>query len=214
MATAQNAKHEINKQVSQPIAAKAYCGSLFKKAKKRERVEDKMYFYHPLKKEIPFCLRNIDLVQFDFDVTADDLTFSTRMDKDNEVFHSDSYPYRRNSCSCFICFKEGQNEENYGVIKCFVMKGQQPYAIIKEYRNLHKNVYQSSELQDPNDPIMLTFQQAGILGTHFTAVAETNNLRKIVCQRILSRVVFVPMKDQDIQVSGYVSKVLKSYQHD
>ena len=36
MATAQNAKHEINKQVSQPIAAKAYCGSLFKKAKKRE----------------------------------------------------------------------------------------------------------------------------------------------------------------------------------
>ena len=179
-----------------------------------------MYFYHPLKKEIPFCLRNIDLVQFDFDVTADDLT-STRMDKDNEVFHSDSYPYRRNSCSYFICFKEGQNEENYGVIKCFVMNSQQPYAIIKEYRNLHKkyrnlhkNVFQSDELQDPNDPITLTFQQAGILGTHFTAVAETKNFRKIVCQRILSRVVFVPMKDQDIQVSGYVSKVLKSYQHD
>ena len=69
------------------------------------------------------------------------------------------------------------------------MKGQQPYAITKEYRNLHDNVFQSNELQDPNDPIMLTFQQAGILGTHFTAVAETNNLRKIVCQRILSRVV-------------------------
>ena len=64
-----------------------------------------MYFYHPLKKEIPFCLRNIDLVQFDFDVTADDLT-STRMDKDNEVFHSDSYPYRRNSCSYLSAAKK------------------------------------------------------------------------------------------------------------
>ena len=73
---------------------------------------------------------------------------------------------------------------------------------------------QTGELPDPDDAVVLTFVQSGFLGCHFQAVQETERLCKVLCDDILSRVIFVPLEDTDIRVSGYVSKVLKSYQHD
>ena len=73
---------------------------------------------------------------------------------------------------------------------------------------------QTEELGDPDDGVVLTFHQAGLLGSHFQAVQETERLCKVLCDEIISRVIFVPMEDTDVRVSGYVSKVLKSYQHD
>ena len=61
---------------------------------------------------------------------------------------------------------------------------------------------------------MLAFLQLGLLGCHFQAMQETDGLRIVLCDEILSRIIFVPLDGTDIRVAGYMSKVLKSYQHD
>ena len=57
---------------------------------------------------------------------------------------------------------------------------------------------------------MLAFLQLGLLGCHYQAVQETDELREVLRNEILLRVIFVPLEDTDIKVAGYVSKVLKS----
>ena len=214
MGRAQNAKNEIRKCVNQPDKAKSFCDQIFSKSTNKERVTENIFFYKPLKSEIPSSLQDVDLNQFGLDATMDNLTFAYRMEKKGESFHSDSYPYKRTSCSYFVCFQVGLNEESYGIVKCFLVKNNVPYAIVREFKNLDKNVCQTEELGDPDDGVVLTFHQAGLLGSHFQAVQETERLCKVLCDEIISRVIFVPMEDTDVRVSGYVSKVLKSYQHD
>ena len=210
----QNAKHEIRKCVNQPDKAKSFCDQLFAKSAKKNKITENIFFFAPLKSEIPSGLQYVDLTEFGLDATTDNLTFAYRMEKNGESFHSDSYPQKRTSCSYFVCFKVGLNEESYGIVKCFFVTNNIPYAIVREFTKLNKNVCQTGELPDPDDAVVLTFVQSGFLGCHFQAVQETERLCKVLCDDILSRVIFVPLEDTDIRVSGYVSKVLKSYQHD
>ena len=56
---------------------------------------------------------------------------------------------------------------------------------------------------------MLTFLQSGLPGCHFQAVQETDRLRKVLCDEIRNS-----LEDTDIRAACFVSKVLKSYQHD
>jgi hypothetical protein len=210
----QNAKHEIRKCVNQPDKAKSFCDQLFAKSAKKNKITENIFFFAPLKSEIPSGLQYVDLTEFGLDATTDNLTFAYRMEKNGESFHSDSYPQKRTSCSYFVCFKVGLNEESYGIVKCFFVTNNIPYAIVREFTKLNKNVCQTGELPDPDDAVVLTFVQSGFLGCHFQAVQETERLCKVLCDDILSRVIFVPLEDNDIRVSGYVSKVLKSYQHD
>ena len=126
------------------------------------------------------------------------------MEKNSESFHSEIYPQKRTSCSYFVCFKVGLNEESYGIVKC---------AVVREFKKLDKNVCQTTEVSEPDDAVASTFVQSGLLGCHFQVVQETERLCKVLCDDILSRVIFVPLEDTEIRVSGYVSKVLTSYQH-
>ena len=61
------------------------------------------------------------------------------------------------------------------------------------------------------DPVLREFLLAGVLGSHFIGVKETQNFKVIPCNQITSRVVFV--RSDDAGVDGYVSSVLKSYHY-
>ena len=62
------------------------------------------------------------------------------------------------------------------------------------------------------DPVLIEFLSSGVLGRHFTGVERTQNFKVILCDKIAARVTFV--RSDDAGVDGYVSAVLKSYQHD
>ena len=67
-------------------------------------------------------------------------------------------------------------------------------------------------LPEPDDPVMKQFWEAGYLGYHFTGIKRTVQYKLIRCSDISSRLVFV--ENGDDSVDGYVSSVLRNYQHD
>lgn len=95
----------------------------------------------------------------------------------------------------------------------FFVKNNAPYAIVREFTKLNKNVCQTGELPDPDDAVVLTFVLSGLLGSHFQAVQETERLFK-VCVVTFSQGLFLCHWRTMILEFQAVSKVLKSHQHD
>jgi len=62
------------------------------------------------------------------------------------------------------------------------------------------------------DPVLKEFLSSGFLGSHFIGVLKTLNFKVVKCNHIISRVILV--QSEDAGVDGYVSSVLKCYQHD
>lgn len=83
-------------------------------------------------------------------------------------------------------------------------------AVIYKYER--KENICSFELEEQDDPMIKSFIDRDILGKHFQAVKETMSLTCISCSDIVCRCVFVPSASAG--VSGYVSPVLRHYQHD
>ena len=177
------------------------------------QVETQIFFYKPLKKEVPESItRDLDIEALGIDLEEETL-YSSRMAKDGEIFHSEYYAYRRSSCSYFVLFQNQHSHTNYGKIRFFFKNPHGSFAVIRVTENLGKYVCQSTELPVPEDPVIQHLHQADLLGSHFIAVGESNTFETVKCENILSRVVFFPFEDADDRVKGYVSTVLKTYQH-
>ena len=85
------------------------------------------------------------------------------------------------------------------------------FAVISKF--LKKgNTCQSFGLEEQADTMIKLFIDRGILGNHFHAVTETQLVSCIDCDNILRRSIFVPSEEDE--VCGYVSPVLRHYQHD
>lgn len=132
-----------------------------------------------------------------------------RMVKDNQVFHSMAYKRKGKSCSYIVQFKEGGIDE-YGIVQYYLLIRNTGIAVISKFEK--KGNICSFDLEEQIDPMIKSFIDRDILGKHFQAVKETSLLTFISCSDIVCRCVCVPSASAG--VSGYVSPVLKHYQHD
>ena len=207
-------KIEVLSNVHEPERAKLFCQGIFNAVDKKQEMNDKISFYYPVHNEIPSIIGEAALAAIvGLDPVNQEILFSSRMEKGGQIFHSEGYSYKRSSCSYFVCFTGNDDVERYGKVQCYLKSNNELFAIIKEFGCLNKNICHTDEIPNPQDPVMLRLFQDGLLGSHFVAVQETNNILKIKCEDIYSRMVFVPLHDIDVRVSGYVSKVLNTYQH-
>ena len=129
---------------------------------------------------------------------------------DGQVYHSCQYSRKKESVSFLVQFKDG-DLTCFGKVEYFVKNGADGFAVINLFKNLHFNISQNGITQ-PEDPVLKEFWSAGYLGCHFIAVQKTQQYKYLPCSNIVHRIVFVESEDED--VDGYVSTVLKNYQHD
>lgn len=126
-----------------------------------------------------------------------------------EVYHSSLYTRQKSSASHLVMFNDGDHQD-FGKVEYFVKSGNAGYAVINIYRNLQFNVCERG-LPESNDPVVKEIFSSGYLGRHFTAAQETILYKLIKCSDIVSRIVLITTDEAGI--FGYVSTVLKSYQH-
>ena len=123
--------------------------------------------------------------------------------KDDQVYHSLAYKRKGNSCSYIVQFREGVNDE-FGLVRY--------YLFVRNTNFKRKGNICSFKLEDQDDMMVKSFIEQNILGQHFQAVRETSSDTCIPCCDIVCRCVFVPSTTAGL--SGYVSPVLRHYQHD
>ena len=121
-----------------------------------------------------------------------------------------SYVRRQSAVSFLVKIKE-EDEEYFGKVIFFVRQRNAGFAVVLVYRNLKNNICEYG-LPEANDPVVKEFCLSGYLGCHFVAVDETTRLKFINCSSIVLKIVLVTSKDNNAH--GFVSSVLKCYQHD
>ena len=163
-------------------------------------------FIGPLQEQLP----DFDYQIQDFPTDTGGLSFAQRMVKNGQVYHSFNYTRKKTSASYLIQFNENE-EKCFGKIEFYVKVENDGFAVVKLFKNLNVNITQIG-LPPPNDPVLKEFWGVGYLGSHFTAVQITDQYKFVKCAQVVARVVFVENNDDNID--GYVSLVLKSYQHD
>ena len=85
------------------------------------------------------------------------------------------------------------------------------YAVVNVLRNAQVNMCENG-LAAPTDHVVKQLLKARILGCHFIGMQRTRTYKVIRCDQITARAIFI--KSADAHVDGYVSTVLKSYEHD
>lgn len=114
--------------------------------------------------------------------------------------------YKRNSASHFVQFNDTACEKpEFGMIHYFFKLQNVGYAVVNVLKNTEINVCQVG-VGTAKNPVL------GFLGSHFIGVLKTLNFKVVKCNHIISRVILV--QSEDAGVDGYVSSVLKCYQHD
>ena len=133
------------------------------------------------------------------------------MVKDGQVYHGLNYVYKNNSGSYLVQFEFQHHRPGFAEIQYFINHRNKGYAVVNILRNTGFNICRIG-LSPANDPVLIEFLSSGVLGSHFTGVERIQIVKVIPCDKITARVTFV--RSDDAGVDGFVSAVLKSYQHD
>lgn len=209
LGAAQHAYEQIQKDVQGNESAMEFTDNLMASSKcKLLKLQNGVQFLPPHRLEIPringFHVEN-------FFPDGSELTVSQRMMRSGQIFHGLNYVYRRNSASYLVQFQSQDEQPSFGEVQYFAKCGNEGFAVVKVFRNTELNVCQNG-LPVPKDAVVKEFLSSGVLGYHFIGVQQTRTYKVIGCEHITARVIFV--KSDDAGVDGYVSTVLKSYQHD
>lgn len=204
---AQNSGSFIKKETKEPNKVKSFIEDniMEKKDKGLHKVGETCSFIRPFKNnpnlpdEVVHCLA----------LEGQQVHQAERMLKDDQVFHSLAYKRRGESCSYIVQFKENDNIE-FGTVQYYLLARNTGFAVISKF--LKKGNICSFGLEEQADTMIKLFIDRGILGNHFHAVMETPLVSCIDCDNILRRCIFVPSEEDE--VCGYVSPVLRHYQHD
>ena len=209
LGAAQHASQHIREDVQGNSIAVEFTSSLLTASKfsKILSLDSGVSFLPPFKQEIPSTAFPIA----DYFPDTQELTTCQRMVKDGQVYHGLNYVYKRNSGSYLVQFKTQHGQPSFGKIHYFVKHRNEGYAVVNVFRNTGINICQIG-VAPAKDSVLTEFLLSGVLGKHFTGVKETQSFKVIQCTHITSRVIFV--RSGDAGVDGYVSSVLKSYQHD
>ena len=156
--------------------------------------------------------------RFGNDVTESSVFEATRMKKDNQVYHSMAYTRKGKSCSFLVQFKYGEVTRTleYGKILSYLVVNGIPYAVIRCFQHSPRSIM--SGLPDPDDELVKSFNDRGLLGNPFVPVDEGDEIRIIVCKDITRRFSFIHFifihSSEEEDVFGYLCPVLKNYEHD
>ena len=171
------------------------------------KLDDGIKFFAPLCSKIPQV--NSPIEGFPADISS--LTSAQRMLKNGQVYHSLKYVHRRKSVSYLVQFEDIDKTHSFGKIEYFLKDGNVGFAVLNVYSSLHFNICERN-LPEPRDPVVKEFWSQGFLGCAFTAIKKTEQYKLVKCRNICSRVILV--KSNEAGVDGYMSSVLRSYQHD
>ena len=208
LSVAQHASGHIFKNVQKSPTVKEMAENLIKPATSKSEIElnGGIKFIAPFQQHVPEVQQPIQ----DFPVDMEGIVVAQRMKKDGQVYHSSKYTRKKKSVSFLVQFQDGELP-CYGKVEYFVKNGDGAYAVVNLFKNLRFNVSQS-DIPQPEDPVLKEFWSAGYLGCHFIAVKKTEQYKYVPCWNIVHLIVLV--ENEDELVDGYVSTVLKKYQHD
>ena len=203
----QNSNSLIKNATQEPKEIKAFIEDdiVEKKDKTLHKAGENYFFILPFEKSPDIPNRVVQCLNLE----DQQVYQANRMLKDDQVYHSLAYKRKGNSCSYIVQFREGVNDE-FGLVRYYLFVRNTGFALISKFER--KGNICSFELEDQDDMLVKSFIEQNILGQHFQAVRETSSDICIPCCDIVCRCVFVPSTTAGL--SGYVSPVLRHYQHD
>ena len=100
------------------------------------------------------------------DVTRLVGTYTSRIAKNDEEFHSKAYRRSKKSCSYIVQFcTSSQNKYRYGEIKEFASNKNVHVAFVRRFPSVVTNICQNA-IAAPNDEIVQDFVSTTVLGAH------------------------------------------------
>lgn len=163
---AQNSGSLIKRETMEPPEVRSFITEQVaaKKNKNRHQVADNCYFMLPFTKdpEVPEAM-----VQ-QLDLQGQEVHQANRMVIDTEMYHSLAYSRKGNSCSFIVQFKHGCSDE-FGKVRYYVLARDTAFAILYKYEK-QGNICSFGVEEEPNDLMVQSFLDNGILGMHFQAV--------------------------------------------
>ena len=204
---AQNSGSFIKEKTQEPQEVKMFIAEniMGKKDKDLHTLGASCFLLPPLKcnPELPVGVMHC------LDLEGQQVHQAERMLKDGQIFHSLAYKRRGKSCSYIVEFRQCGNTQ-YGTVNYYLLARNTGYAVISMFQKQGNICSFGPEKQD--DSMISLFIEKGILGKHFQAVKETPGTACIDCSDIVRRCVFVPYAGNG--VCGFLSPVLRHYQHD
>lgn len=204
---AQNSGSFIKENTREPQEISTFVDEsiMGKRDKSLHKVEENCFFILPFKKN-PDLPRSIVT---GLNLEDQDVHQAERMLKNDQIFHSVAYKRKGKSCSYIVKFQEG-DEDEFGIVQYYLFVRNTGFAVIWKFEK--KGNICSFGLEEQDDTMVKSFIDKNILGKQFQAVKETSSCTYVPCCDIVCRCVFVPSASDG--VSGYVSPVLRHYQHD
>ncbi|XP_028403523.1 uncharacterized protein LOC114526207 [Dendronephthya gigantea] len=206
LAVAQHVEHKVTNSLKGNAHAREFADKLLRPDLLNDTIEllNNVHFFKPFK---PLELTQENIEKFPHN--TENMFVAQRMKKNGEVYHSTSYVRKKKSVSFLVKIKEA--DEYFGEVKFFVKKENTGFAVIRVYHSLNYNVCQEG-LPQPTDPVLREFLHSGHLGSHFIAVEKTNLVKFVNCSSFIGKIILV--ERQNDSSFGFVSPVLKCYQHD
>ena len=149
-------------------------------------------------------IHNLDIP--DIDYPADETLFCERVFFEGITYHSLAYRYRRSSNSYTVSFFV--NELKFGEVVYYLMFGDVCYMLIKILEKTDDMLY-SPDMASGLSDVIDAFIVSGKLGQFFIPVKESDEFEIVPVACIRNKMIYVPSEE-----GGYLSIVLKSYQHD
>ena len=122
------------------------------------------------------------------------------------------WPIREKGKATVTSFSSKMVEMNLELCSTSYLPGTNGLPLFRSLKRKEASHHQSWMNRIQDDPMVKSFIEKDILGKHFQAVKETFSDICIPCCDIVCRCVFVC--SESAGASGYVSPVLKYYQHD
>ena len=94
------------------------------------------------------------------------------MVKDGQVYHGLNYVYKKNPGSYLVQFQSQLEQHGFGKIQYFIKHRHMGYAVVNILSNTGRNICQTGTAP-AKDPVLREFLLAGVLGSHFIGVKET-----------------------------------------
>ena len=135
-------------------------------------------------------------------------TYTSRIAKNEEEFHSKAYRRSKKSCSYIVQFcMSSQNEYHYGEIQEFASIKNVHVAFVKRFPSVVTNICQNV-IAAPNDENVQDLVTSMVLGAHHVPVADNNDsvLEAVLCENILAKCIVV--KANEAFVHFYMTPVI------
>ena len=135
-------------------------------------------------------------------------SYTNRITKNEEEFHSRAYKRSKKSCSYIVQFcTPSTNEHQYGEIQEFASIGNLHAAFMKCFPQVITNICQNAIVAS-GDKIVHDFSSAMVLGSQHVPVASNSDsvLEAVLCENILAKCIVVESNEAFVHL--YITPVI------